>query len=218
MSYFEQTFTEVFNLADGDATGTLSNEYDRFLDYAKSAIPDGVSLADGYESTFLFHLDDQSAREIVSGWLDGFFTTPYDEGGTSLVPSMRASDDDISQTDDLGRPDQGNLPSDGEVVWEVRGNMYDLADAVTPTPIPAEGSGAAVFEYMGLEIGDQISLWDLFFSENAIPTNVTSEELQEFKSLIQPDGSAVDLLAGSCLLYTSPSPRDQRGSRMPSSA
>ena len=25
-------------------------------------------------------------------------------------------------------------------------------------------------------------------------------------------------LAGSCLLYTSPSPRDQRGSRMPSSA
>ena len=27
-----------------------------------------------------------------------------------------------------------------------------------------------------------------------------------------------DLLFGSCLLYTSPSPRDQRGSRMPSSA
>ena len=27
-----------------------------------------------------------------------------------------------------------------------------------------------------------------------------------------------DLLVGDCLLYTSPSPRDQRGSRMPSSA
>ena len=27
-----------------------------------------------------------------------------------------------------------------------------------------------------------------------------------------------DAVAGSCLLYTSPSPRDQRGSRMPSSA
>ena len=29
---------------------------------------------------------------------------------------------------------------------------------------------------------------------------------------------AVDLLRRVCLLYTSPSPRDQRGSRMPSSA
>ena len=28
----------------------------------------------------------------------------------------------------------------------------------------------------------------------------------------------IDILYGSCLLYTSPSPRDQRGSRMPSSA
>ena len=45
----------------------------------------------------------------------------------------------------------------------------------------------------------------------------------------QPNGAAVvllfhghsgssDQIIGSCLLYTSPSPRDQRGSRMPSSA
>ena len=32
------------------------------------------------------------------------------------------------------------------------------------------------------------------------------------------DGSAVLGLGNICLLYTSPSPRDQRGSRMPSSA
>ena len=31
-------------------------------------------------------------------------------------------------------------------------------------------------------------------------------------------GPRVDARAGACLLYTSPSPRDQRGSRMPSSA
>ena len=31
-------------------------------------------------------------------------------------------------------------------------------------------------------------------------------------------GSALVALGGFCLLYTSPSPRDQRGSRMPSSA
>ena len=32
------------------------------------------------------------------------------------------------------------------------------------------------------------------------------------------DWVCVDLQHGICLLYTSPSPRDQRGSRMPSSA
>ena len=32
------------------------------------------------------------------------------------------------------------------------------------------------------------------------------------------DGENTDDLSGDCLLYTSPSPRDQRGSRMPSSA
>ena len=32
------------------------------------------------------------------------------------------------------------------------------------------------------------------------------------------DGLAFSSGVGSCLLYTSPSPRDQRGSRMPSSA
>ena len=31
-------------------------------------------------------------------------------------------------------------------------------------------------------------------------------------------GSGIVHMAGACLLYTSPSPRDQRGSRMPSSA
>ena len=31
-------------------------------------------------------------------------------------------------------------------------------------------------------------------------------------------GEMIEIPLGSCLLYTSPSPRDQRGSRMPSSA
>ena len=35
---------------------------------------------------------------------------------------------------------------------------------------------------------------------------------------IAQDETASDIAANICLLYTSPSPRDQRGSRMPSSA
>ena len=33
-----------------------------------------------------------------------------------------------------------------------------------------------------------------------------------------PDAEGLSIMPGACLLYTSPSPRDQRGSRMPSSA
>ena len=62
---------------------------------------------------------------------------------------------------------------------------------------------------------------------------MTDEELtfetatQELNSILEKldgddvniDSLAVDLeRASDCLLYTSPSPRDQRGSRMPSSA
>ena len=44
--------------------------------------------------------------------------------------------------------------------------------------------------------------------------NTTPEALAEHELVILEDARNV----GACLLYTSPSPRDQRGSRMPSSA
>ena len=43
------------------------------------------------------------------------------------------------------------------------------------------------------------------------------ESLDVFKELARADGST-GWVVMACLLYTSPSPRDQRGSRMPSSA
>ena len=56
-------------------------------------------------------------------------------------------------------------------------------------------------------------------------TLVTGETaLQAFRKYIHPAVGIFFIVAlsagvmGSCLLYTSPSPRDQRGSRMPSSA
>ena len=42
------------------------------------------------------------------------------------------------------------------------------------------------------------------------------EEMQEIANVCEPDMTI--FVMDSCLLYTSPSPRDQRGSRMPSSA
>ena len=39
-----------------------------------------------------------------------------------------------------------------------------------------------------------------------------------FRGSLRQSSEAVNIEYGNCLLYTSPSPRDQRGSRMPSSA
>ena len=49
-------------------------------------------------------------------------------------------------------------------------------------------------------------------------SEVSRLTLSEELLLSQPDPAALFELLKACLLYTSPSPRDQRGSRMPSSA
>ena len=60
-----------------------------------------------------------------------------------------------------------------------------------------------------------------------LPTVGTLKALQGVDLSLETDGTVIDLQFESgqkvkagqpCLLYTSPSPRDQRGSRMPSSA
>ena len=47
-----------------------------------------------------------------------------------------------------------------------------------------------------------------------------SEDLSGAPSVVEYDylNNMIEALKRACLLYTSPSPRDQRGSRMPSSA
>ena len=49
----------------------------------------------------------------------------------------------------------------------------------------------------------------------AVYTEVSFSEAQE---LFQPLGKIIEFEGINCLLYTSPSPRDNRVSRMPSSA
>ena len=48
--------------------------------------------------------------------------------------------------------------------------------------------------------------------------NLIEVQKNSYKELTEFNAEAAELTKGFCLLYTSPSPRDQRGSRMPSSA
>ena len=62
----------------------------------------------------------------------------------------------------------------------------------------------------------------ILFTQGALGGSVgpytDSERQQGFATFGEPHILTAMASASSCLLYTSPSPRDQRGSRMPSSA
>ena len=57
-------------------------------------------------------------------------------------------------------------------------------------------------------------------AKRLLPDDVREPTIREFNSSDRPVltvSISSDVLPQSCLLYTSPSPRDQRGSRMPAS-
>ena len=81
-----------------------------------------------------------------------------------------------------------------------------------------------VFAYLQDELGEDVATANLVVNGTQ-PTLVRSGEevidlLQNGQGVLNilPLSGVVDELDENCLLYTSPSPRDQRGSRMPSSA
>ena len=84
-------------------------------------------------------------------------------------------------------------------------NLEDSSDDLILDDDSSSGSGPDVETLDSAEFAEESSV-ELF-------QNPIKEELQ-----IAADSEAIDLDDDGCLLYTSPSPRDQRGSRMPSSA
>ena len=55
-------------------------------------------------------------------------------------------------------------------------------------------------------------------AEQAMFKKDMANEVAQFQAVLQRTVDDIVDTTRSCLLYTSPSPRDQRGSRMPSSA
>ena len=83
-----------------------------------------------------------------------------------------------------------------------------------------EDDGAFAYNPAG---GSTAAGVELNVSTNWVDTYGTTIDSYSFQTYVHEIGHAIGLghqgnYNGSCLLYTSPSPRDQRGSRMPSSA
>ena len=56
------------------------------------------------------------------------------------------------------------------------------------------------------------------YKKQELPESAAQQTMNTFTNIRQALDAAGFELGHTCLLYTSPSPRDQRGSRMPSSA
>ena len=63
---------------------------------------------------------------------------------------------------------------------------------------------------------EKLSTFDIEYLFLQIRTKSVGENVDV--TVVCPDDSETEVAVSICLLYTSPSPRDQRGSRMPSSA
>ena len=86
---------------------------------------------------------------------------------------------------------------------------------ISPIKAPAIGVGKMMFRTLLKSTGAAIAV--IAFGTSA--ANAQTCEIAELTSAVGESYlQAQNLLFVDCLLYTSPSPRDQRGSRMPSSA
>ena len=99
----------------------------------------------------------------------------------------------------------------GSLVYQPNGGAITAMQVQIQTNAGAEGAAAL-----------RDGLYDAFssLSNSGVSVVVTSDNIitQSISDLISSSQFRSLILAIVCLLYTSPSPRDQRGSRMPSSA
>ena len=123
--------------------------------------------------------------------------------------------DTVSEPDELRQLSVENLR---QLADELRNETVD-AVSVTGGHL---GAGLGVVEltvalhYVFDTPQDKI-LWDV--GHQAYPHKILTGRRDRIRTLRQPGGlSGFTKRAESCLLYTSPSPRDKRQSRMPSSA
>ena len=184
----------------------------------------------------------QIVHDVAPG-ADLFFETGFESAGAfaNTITNLSTAGcdiivDDITYitepffTDGMVAQAVNQVVDDGRIYVSSAGNYGDnsyeglfsgtvVPDGTLPNGVvgaPHDFGGGDVFQSVTLERGKYtIALhWDDdYYSLGETTNGGASNDLDIY--LVDDNGN---LLYNTCLLYTSPSPRDQRGSRMPSSA
>ena len=128
-------------------------------------------------------------------------------GGDTEVPVIATVPGSLDQTIDITTQ---NACSDGALDW----TCYFASSAITPLTVEVVKGGVLLGNFPGPALSD--------VSDNCTVFNVTcllqSPTTGACQSTREVHWFGVDECGNTCLLYTSPSPRDRTRSRMPSSA
>ena len=155
----------------------------------------------------------------MNGWVYEGFETTYRNMGVNFDTLYYESDTYL-----LGRDVVKDGLEKGVFFKKEDGSVWiDLTDDGLDEKIVLRSDGTAV--YMTQDIGTAIQRVTDFADINGMVYTVGNEQDYHFKVLFlilkklgYSWAEKLYHLSYGCLLYTSPSPRDQRGSRMPSSA
>ena len=123
-----------------------------------------------------------------------------------------------------GMPPANVTPLPGQAPPNIGGSRGDLPPAAKG---PSLSSGVGPNAQLG-EMGNQVGGTAVSNNPSLSPTDAMVNRIAEAERAVKNERrsqwlqmnqqSAADVLSSICLLYTSPSPRDKRQSRMPSSA
>ena len=121
------------------------------------------------------------------------------------------TEEEFFEDDDATMGDEEDLEEDGDVMSTIDD---DHDDSYTSSSSSSYSNNTAATPSGALRKGEYIVV-----AGNYLLENNASEMVRKLKSAGYNKADKVVFdLSQYCLLYTSPSPRDQRGSRMPSSA
>ena len=134
------------------------------------------------------------------------------------MTSLLTNDDTpvISGAAIVGTGETLSVEVNGVVYTDGDGHLVDNGDGTWDLTIPiSDALPEGLFDVM-VTVTDAAGNSSSESSTNELTIDLTPPPTPTINSLLTNTGTPT--LSGTCLLYTSPSPRDQRGSRMPSSA
>ena len=152
------------------------------------------------------------------GWIDASDTSSYTTSGSNLTA---VTDKSGTYTMDINNTPTVNNTLNSLPVFTFANDNESLKSTTYEQVVSNSGNHWAIGVFRWDSVNNnKDSFWS--YETNGSPKRdyavSSSSASNSWPGELDLDGLSSNRISSTCLLYTSPSPRDQRGSRMPSSA